>query len=256
MDGLAFGNTPPLLAQRVVAFVDILGFRTLVKQACQGEGALLTDIYNILHLVAAYAQLTNDGPFGVKSLSPHLQATAFSDCVVVSDVASHENIEGVLGVVAFIGSALLARGILCRGAIVAGPTIHEERVLLGVGMVAAYELEQQAAVYPRVIISDDLVSQAKRSRLHRVKRDIDGFWFLDLFFEFSGLLESLAAMVFCREVSLTPKLEAFDRIRGVIIKRLEDEKNPSIIAKWRWVANQFNQAIVCYPEARIAPVGI
>ena len=64
--------------------------------------------------------------------------------------------------------------------------IHDERVLVGPGMLAAYGIEQ-IAVYPRIVVQDTLVARANGPILPqltgrlRLKRDPDGFWFIDVF---------------------------------------------------------------------------
>ena len=86
-----------------------------------------------------------------------------------------------------VAGILLKDEILCRGGIATGRTIHDERVLLSEGFIVAHEIEQHVAVYPRIVVHDELVKKVKAFDSLTaffsppLKRDADGFWFIDLF---------------------------------------------------------------------------
>ena len=139
----------PDVVNRIVAFVDILGFRNLVDQAFEGDQALLARLNQILESVVNFTSVTRDGALGTRELSPHLQATAFSDTIVISDCFNGFGFHSVVATAALLASDLLGVGILTRGAFAVGPTIHKDRILFGKGVVAAYQLEREVAVFPQ-----------------------------------------------------------------------------------------------------------
>ena len=114
--------------EKIIAFVDVLGFKKLVIDAEQGVGQPLPDILSFLKLLgtgAERARFDNYGPtccpcapFLEKNLD--FRVTQISDCVVVSAEVSPA---GVINVVSHCWGAvieLLNRGIMCRGYIKRG----------------------------------------------------------------------------------------------------------------------------------------
>lgn len=50
-------------------------------------------------------------------------------------------------------------GILFRGGITYGKVVHTDKMLFGPAMNKAYSLESKTAVYPRIIIDNDVIKQ-------------------------------------------------------------------------------------------------
>ncbi|MBO6906204.1 MAG: hypothetical protein JJ865_14730 [Parvibaculum sp.] len=59
---------------------------------------------------------------------------------------------------------LAGRGYLLRGAVTIGDLLHDDRHVVGPGMVAAYEMESQRAIMPRVIIDPAVLDIAREHR--------------------------------------------------------------------------------------------
>jgi hypothetical protein len=242
---------------RVVAFIDILGFEVLVKCAFQGENTIISCVHDALRTISAHAIITNAGPFGHREFSPSVQATAFSDCIVISDIIGDFEVGNVLSKVAMLAGFLLRNGILCRGGIATGPTVHNDRVLFGVGVIEAYKIEKQVAVYPRIIVRDDLVLRAAGPLVPKLKRDSDGLWFIDIFellrrFEGDG-----SGLLAGKSLIQMPDIDAFRHVRDFIIGQLHETR--SDLHKWmkyRWLANRFNEAINDYVPGEIDPIVI
>ena len=55
---------------------------------------------------------------------------------------------------------LISNDILCRGAVTYGKLIHTKEMIFGPALVQAYETESKAALYPRIILSEDLINMA------------------------------------------------------------------------------------------------
>ena len=68
----------------------------------------------------------------------------------------------------------------------------DENVSLGQGMIDAYKLESEIAIYPRIIVSNNLFNYIKQQKIEAypfgttntleelIKKDFDGVYFLDL----------------------------------------------------------------------------
>jgi hypothetical protein len=142
----------PELEERVVAFVDILGFRDLVARMTAGDGALVETVSSAFASIERVEkQMYNDVG---RAMMPTKEMTFFSDCIAISDLKEH--FFGVVVAARSLHIHLLSGGILTRGAIARGPTFHDKRIIFGEGLTRAYELERHAAVYPRIIVTDEI----------------------------------------------------------------------------------------------------
>ena len=143
---------------------------------------------------------------------------------------------------ALLASDLLGVGILTRGAFAVGPTIHKDRILFGKGVVAAYQLEREVAVFPRLIFADALVSAAQNLTFGRARQDFDGVWYLDVFWQFNEVHHPATDVLPASPATRVPQVDAFRSVRRVIVEGLK-ETCPSIVAKYRWLAIRFNEAV-------------
>src|SRR5262245_5947876 len=106
---------------RVVAFVDILGFKDLLKEM-EGNSSVFQTVSNALrHLLDTENTLT--------AHEHTTEMTTFSDCTVLSVAPSSEFF--LLDLVRYLSITLLRRGILFRGAIITAPLFHEGRIVFG-----------------------------------------------------------------------------------------------------------------------------
>ena len=130
---------------RVVAFIDVLGFKQLVNES--DKSPLKRD--KVAKLVETNRVLEQ---YAEKLLTSELAAaTFFSDSFVIS--AKCDNAIFLIREVVYLCRRLLVLGLPpCRGAITVGSLYHRERIAVGPALVAAYEMETSTAVYPRVIL--------------------------------------------------------------------------------------------------------
>lgn len=129
---------------RVVAFVDILGFESLIQHLENNE---------VLHrkVHGALKQIKNVKVLSLQSITAQndLEVSVFSDSIAIS--APKDNYHGVIWSSIHLQSTLLTLGILTRGGISCRKTVHKDDILYGEGMIRAYKLESRTAFYPRVL---------------------------------------------------------------------------------------------------------
>ena len=140
--------------KRYVAFLDLLGFKNMVKQSAKNQN-VLNNIYRALDYTGHIRHENYNGPIPMADLGK--QITAFSDSIVISYNASMPG-GGfhVLMDLVYICNDLLGIGIPVRGGVTVGQLIHDERKCFGPALNAAYSMESEDAVYPRVIIDQDV----------------------------------------------------------------------------------------------------
>ena len=239
---------------RVVAFVDILGFRDLVKKAFRGNGnaEVLNQIYSALGSTSAQAITTNSGIFGDPSVAPNLRASAFSDCIVLSDSNDKLGLQRVVSKVSLLASWLLRDGVLCRGGITSGITVHDDRLLFGQGMIDAYLLENEVAVFPRIVVAENLAESSCSLISEQIRRDSDGSWFLDIFYPllrpYHGILEALRGK---SPTASEPDLDGFEKIRSFLSENISAGHSPRRRTKYLWLATQFNAAVERYVPGKV-----
>lgn len=141
---------------RYLGFVDILGFRSLVKEMDSNPGLFDTvrDTLKTLERLAGecqeyrrrarrrhHSKIIEQGsvPLVPKSLLTQLQMTAFSDCYVISETSPAWH---VLATVQTLGAKLLREGVFSRGAVVHGRAYHRGPVVFGPAVIEAYELSR------------------------------------------------------------------------------------------------------------------
>ena len=141
-------------------------------------------ITKLSNLIEESIELFND-------LNPanDFQFTQFSDSFVLSCRSFNLNDSMVFMIyLQDLIHLFLTESILLRGGITIGKVVHTENVLMGTGMIRAYELESQFAKYPRIIIDNDLIDYWNGSfdsqdlnfeKVLEVSKDSDDFYFMD-----------------------------------------------------------------------------
>jgi hypothetical protein len=136
---------------RLVAFIDILGFKNIV-QGTKDERRLKS----VLRAIDRLRELSED----VESSSK--QVSQFSDSIVISyAVRERASVFYLLLDIAMAILDLVYWGFAVRGGITIGPLIHDEKHLLGKGLIDSYEMESKYAKYPRVLVDPALLKLSR-----------------------------------------------------------------------------------------------
>ena len=123
--------------ERIVVFMDLMGFKKLVDQEDRSQ-----EIGAILDLPTAIMENYQD--FKVKN-------------VMISSIT---------------GTLLCQSQILLRGGIAVGKLYHDRQIVFGPALVKAYQLENNIAVYPRVVIDEADLEKSLKS-CTQVSRDVN-----------------------------------------------------------------------------------
>lgn len=140
------------LQPQIVVFLDLLGFRAKMAQAARDAGRA-ADLLAQYDAVMADAFEVLDGHHGM------FQYKGFTDNIVISSPLRdrfhpEERFGVVTNAVADFQLILAREGWFIRGGIAVGDFYMDERIVFGPALVEAYQLEQTAAMYPRVVLSD------------------------------------------------------------------------------------------------------
>lgn len=139
--------------KRLVAFLDVLGFKALVKHQ-DGQENIRKYLNSINNVVLE------------KQWDWIVDVIAISDSIILSTpISVMEDNNWLIGdfcdLVAEIQFEMALQNIWLRGAITFGDCyfMKDPIQIIGPAYIKAYELEQSKAIYPRVIIDPDLVSE-------------------------------------------------------------------------------------------------
>lgn len=249
--------------QRIVAFIDILGFKEIVKQS-EFDSTKIELIYSVLEFLKGLEkqdkwdlkliEIEEDAQKkGVANfdISGRTNVTAFSDSIVVS-VKIENNINEMTSTLivnlAYIGAVLMEKGILFRGGITIGNLMHiDNGTVFGQGLIEAYQLETRSAKYPRIIISDKLLGklnyplESKRNRypyhqyLDRFEDGCVGFHQMIYYQVIQGWTEMTTDIL----------VQSLVKVRKTIVDGLDGSfENPDVFEKFRWLKEQYNKLII------------
>lgn len=248
---------------RLVAFIDILGFKDIVKQS-EDDPTKIKLLHSILRYLKNWevsekwdlrlVEIEEDAQKrGVEKfdITGKTNSTSFSDSIVVSvkiDNNINEMASTLIVNLAYIGAILIEKGILFRGGLTIGNIIHNDNgTVFGQGLIDAYKLESNNAKYPRIILSDKLIKKlnyplnTKHNRypyhqyVVRFKDGCVGFHQMVYY----QVMESWTEMTVDK---LTISLE---KIRKIIIEGLDSSfEKPDVFEKYLWLKEQYNTLII------------
>ena len=152
---LATPGAAPRYEDRLILFIDFLGFKEVVATTASDPAALR-------RLVDALNEI---GSMGDMPAFESQRVTQFSDSVVLSYAVNEKSgAFWMINEIALTVISLVFRGYLLRGAVTIGPLYHEDRHVVGPAMVAAVEMETKIACFPRVIVDPAVLQLARRHR--------------------------------------------------------------------------------------------
>lgn len=224
----------PTTKKCFIAYLDLLGTKEKI-----GVPQSLDDIYTIYRdALNAHKKFPNDD-------KPNLNVKIFSDNILVSIEVNPEYEESLLDldyllhfVIYFQLYALTHAAWLLRGCITMGELYIDNVFVWGKGLVHAYELESNIAIYPRVIIDKQntelssrlaILNSIEPSSAVNTVTDSDGCQFLS--FEDISLSKS-------EEERLSGLKNRYDWLIDDYFKK--QFPNPKIQQKIHWIVNYHN----------------
>jgi hypothetical protein len=157
------------LETRIVAFVDLLGYKDMVihdSEVAAGTSQYVDKLYKISKQVKGM-------------VDPAIDLKFFSDCIALSATPAFRSFEKICKTCHDLQSSFLAEEILVRGGISFGKHFSDSDFLFSRGLVDAYLLEVEKARTPRIIVSPDLMDLFQGEAMNFLVRERDGLSFVD-----------------------------------------------------------------------------
>lgn len=147
----------------IVTFIDILGFKNLVKQSDADR------INNILSKIEKATSPPAPNEL-FKNVADNAKIVSFSDSIIrVRKIETKKNKKCPTGLLfqelmslVHAQSELLDYEIVIRGCVSFGDIYISKGRVFGPGLIQAYELESKSALYPRIIIDPKLIQEHKQ----------------------------------------------------------------------------------------------
>ena len=216
--------------KRLIAFVDFLGFKKMIEESEVDEHCIC-EIYSAIHNI--YMVLWDYLAYSPGNTT--LRITHFSDSIVMSCVFDEaEDVVLIIRHLRYVQQMLAEKhSMLLRGAITIGELIHDDHILMGPAMVEAYTMENNVALYPRIILSD-IAKQAwdKCNQILQVAdtpdnqfmhKDTDGQWYIDYLNDLDDNFSNDGEWI-------------YNSIRHLIKKNI---LNPVLQPKYQWLDDKF-----------------
>jgi len=229
-------------ADRIVAFIDVLGFSELVK-ASDTDSTALSKVKKLIATHELFERFMGE-------YLDFARADFFSDCFVLS--VNTDQVIYLIRETGYLCRHLLLQGFSCRGGISAGSLYHHGPVVVGPALIKAYHLEKTVAVYPRVLLDDATMAcwdeEFRLGSAHPhlkalVKRDRDGQHFIDIFNpEWGRNFIPWTEFIPSSDSVPTDPIEFLKEAW----KRIEDNRaanigNAKICAKYGWLSTECDQ---------------
>ncbi|RRB02660.1 hypothetical protein [Larkinella rosea] len=250
--------------KRVVAFIDILGFKDIIKTS-ESNPAKLNLIYeSLLFLknrekpeewnlqlieIEEYAQKRGLAKFNIADKT---SCTCFSDSIVISVQIEEENINEIISTLitnlSFIGAKLMTDGILFRGAITIGNIIHKDNgLVIGQALIDAYQLELSVAKNPRIILSKNLLEKLN----YPIETNKDRFPYHQYLSRFDDGCVGFHQMIYFQvlqswtEMEISELKSELKKVKQAIIDGLDSSFEFSDIhSKFKWLKAEYEKLII------------
>lgn len=167
-----------------IVYLDLLG--TTSKIIKDAHDSYLRDIYALYNSVQIFNKHEAFSPYGFNDIKVKI----FSDNIILAiELNTGNDISRISNLLSFTSlmqiNAIIHHSWLMRGGITLGDLFLDDLLVWGPGLVRAYKLESNFAIYPRIVI-DPIINSFITNELREEKiwdslflEDIDGWSYLN-----------------------------------------------------------------------------
>lgn len=236
----------------VILLLDILGYKDLIKNSSdsKSENDYLEEVHGLMSMISSFIECRNqqiDASDEYDLKLSRFKSLIFSDNIIFFAPYASEtdmiNLSGnlIYGISEFLflypKSDLFFRGAITEGLLYYDDIMH---FVFGSGLIRAYELESNEAIFPRVIIDDRLKPSPV---LLGYEQDVNEKWYIDYLTLAYEILrnDKFGASLIPIEKTIA-HIEQFKNSIQIALKKYQD--NQKVLEKYMWLAKYYNQ--FCY----------
>ena len=175
-----------------LAYLDILGFKDKVKEAKGNVGKRFASLIEALKTMSEFELKSEKN---TRTGKVEIRCSLFSDNIALMIKANDHDLPHLFLIIRYLHDKLLEQNLCLRGAIVKEKMYWPEKgrnILVGPAIIKAYELESKVAIYPRIIVDNDLQKHVKTAKIpafpvsergdlaNFIRRGEDGVYFFDV----------------------------------------------------------------------------
>lgn len=251
------------------AFIDLLGFAEASTGGDDSTRAKVLAFLLSISTIQSEYDFKSEASESSTAIQIRPTISTFSDHIVISyplkrlaaslgEDDSHVPLHVLSGfshMLTGIAVAALSIGFLIRGGVAIGNLYHSGGVVFGDAMVKAYSLESKTAIYPRVVLSQDVCTQTdwiRWGKLH-LRRGSDGLYYFNYYRDL--VLRSAPPGAGWKD-----GIDAFsahlNRLLAENLSKLEKEGSIAAFSKWAWFASELYAAMSEIPPDSRKAFGI
>lgn len=210
-----------------IAFIDILGFKNLVmNEQCDY-------LYNVFQQIRVSSQTGfNIGNEFVSSFLLVKHYVMSDSIILYIDASIKDSFFALVRTCQFLQMSLLTMEtpILVRGGITSGSIFSESEIIYGKGLVNSYLLEENTAIYPRIIFTKQTLDNGRRN-YESIRPEIDSL----AFYKDRDELYSVNYMSLEFFINHEYAAKYLDNILTYCQANIDRETNDAIRNKYRWL---------------------
>ena len=224
----------------IIAFLDILGFKNIINTKAFDEiKNILLSIIPQEELMIALGRAADDTDENLLRYNATLRETkvhVMSDSIVIAaPVGAPEALTVVIDICNVIQEQLynLDTPIFLRGAIAEGDFYLDKHLIFGKGLVDAYIAQENYAIYPRIILSDNLIAGREISvdGKETLPKDEDGYYYIN----------TLERYIDCESLQELEENERYQKMKARIDTELSGYVDKRVREKYLWLRKELRR---------------
>lgn len=159
-------NTPNPIKEYYIAYMDVLGYKAFFKEHPEDIPSLLDSIDDAIKRTIAHISSANTSPIVMQMANIHIESKIFSDNILLYMETTNSPFEPMrvlffLQVISDIQRGfVIGYGLFLRGGVKRGKMSMNADYVFGQGLIDTVELEEKIAIYPRIIVDEELYDYA------------------------------------------------------------------------------------------------
>jgi len=239
------------LEKYFIAYFDILGYEAKIAATAGGNGT--SEIAALINTAIQFAEKGAE-TLGTLAFQSNGMPTDGIKLKVFSDnffLCTKDNEFELLQLVANIQLFLINADIFIRGALCYGDLFFDSKFVFGPGLIHAYKLESEIAIFPRIVVDDSYIENCSlhaypESASDEIRQALDGLGLLKMDsdgYRFSNYLDTMY-MIFGEGPPQTKSLfiTSLKAHKKYIEANLSINTNRlRILQKYQWCKNYHNE---------------
>ena len=226
--------------KRVLAFIDVLGFEEAVNKTMDREEENEFETNKIKELLEEMSLKIKD----TFKLDDNGTINQFSDSIIISyPMKDDSKIVKIIINIMFLCSNILNKGHFLRGAIVCDNLYHKDNIVFGPALIKACKMEKKLALYPRIILDENIISLTKNQHSKKENelikkitlKDFDGLYYINIFNSINYIVGKKDGI-----------LVYFNSLRNNIIELGKQKEKANNKSKYLWLKEKYNKCLNRY----------